>query len=75
MTYYREEGRRIRIRVEKKTFTSTELNIRYCFKARIFPVLWLLAVWYIVKSVWKLPYEKQFSFYPKGVYIWNKSSM
>ncbi|XP_020110567.1 trafficking protein particle complex subunit 11 isoform X2 [Ananas comosus] len=36
MTYYREEGRRIRIRVEKKTFTSTELNIRYCFKVAVY---------------------------------------
>ncbi|KAG6538410.1 hypothetical protein ZIOFF_003531 [Zingiber officinale] len=33
-TYYREEGRKIRIRIEKRSFSSVELNIRYCFKAR-----------------------------------------
>uniref|UniRef100_A0A2N9ILL2 Trafficking protein particle complex subunit 11 domain-containing protein n=1 Tax=Fagus sylvatica TaxID=28930 RepID=A0A2N9ILL2_FAGSY len=33
--YYRDEGRRIKLRLEKKTFNSSsiiELNIRYCFK-------------------------------------------
>ncbi|MQL73211.1 hypothetical protein Taro_005568 [Colocasia esculenta] len=31
--YYREEGRRIKTRIEKKNFSSIELHIRYCFKA------------------------------------------
>ncbi|XP_065866618.1 uncharacterized protein [Euphorbia lathyris] len=31
-TYYRDEGRRIKTRVEKKSFNSNELNVRYCFK-------------------------------------------
>lgn len=31
-TYYRDEGRRIRARLEKKNYTSVELNVRYCFK-------------------------------------------
>ena len=31
-TYYRDEGRRIKTRVEKKNTNSVELNIRYCFK-------------------------------------------
>ncbi|KAF8409877.1 hypothetical protein HHK36_002395 [Tetracentron sinense] len=33
-TYYRDEGRRIKTRIERKSFKSIELNIRYCFKAR-----------------------------------------
>ncbi|CAL9753822.1 unnamed protein product [Musa acuminata subsp. burmannicoides] len=35
-TYYREEGRRIRTRIEKRTFNSVELNIRYCFKVAVY---------------------------------------
>lgn len=35
-TYYREEGRRIKNRIEKKSFNSVELNIHYCFKVAIF---------------------------------------
>lgn len=31
-TYYREEGRRMKSRIDRK---SAELHIRYCFKARI----------------------------------------
>lgn len=30
--YYRDEGRRVKTRLEKKNFSSIELNIRYCFK-------------------------------------------
>ncbi|KAL9171715.1 hypothetical protein ABFS82_04G226700 [Erythranthe guttata] len=30
--YYRDEGRRIKVRLEKKSSSSMELNIRYCFK-------------------------------------------
>lgn len=35
-TYYRDEGKRIKLRIEKKTFNSSniELHIRYCFKVR-----------------------------------------
>ncbi|KDP24923.1 hypothetical protein JCGZ_24301 [Jatropha curcas] len=35
-TYYRDEGRRIKTRVEKKNFNSNELNIRYCFKVAVY---------------------------------------
>ncbi|XP_059623366.1 uncharacterized protein LOC132266501 [Cornus florida] len=35
-TYYREEGRRIKTRLEKKSFSSVELNIRYCFKVAVY---------------------------------------
>lgn len=35
-TYYRDEGRRIRTRIERKSFSSTELNIRYCFKVAVY---------------------------------------
>uniref|UniRef100_A0A1D1ZC40 Trafficking protein particle complex subunit 11 n=1 Tax=Anthurium amnicola TaxID=1678845 RepID=A0A1D1ZC40_9ARAE len=35
-TYYREEGRRIKTRIEKKNFSSVELQIRYCFKVAVF---------------------------------------
>ncbi|KAL0389805.1 UNVERIFIED_CONTAM: hypothetical protein Scaly_0337600 [Sesamum calycinum] len=30
--YYRDEGRRIKVRLEKRSFSSMELNVRYCFK-------------------------------------------
>ncbi|XP_008787021.2 trafficking protein particle complex subunit 11 [Phoenix dactylifera] len=35
-TYYREEGRKIKARIEKKSFTSSELNVRYCFEAAVY---------------------------------------
>lgn len=34
--YYRDEGRRVKARIEKKSFGSIELNIRYCFKAAVY---------------------------------------
>ncbi|KAL9139862.1 hypothetical protein ABFS82_O002700 [Erythranthe guttata] len=34
--YYRDEGRRIKVRLEKKSSSSMELNIRYCFKAAVY---------------------------------------
>ncbi|GLT72909.1 hypothetical protein SLA2020_448040 [Shorea laevis] len=36
--YYRDEGRRIKLRLEKKTFNSSsiELHIRYCFKVAVY---------------------------------------
>ncbi|KAL9245710.1 hypothetical protein vseg_019330 [Gypsophila vaccaria] len=34
--YYREEGRRVKTRVEKRNFTSPELGIRYCFKVAVY---------------------------------------
>ncbi|KAG6399482.1 hypothetical protein SASPL_140963 [Salvia splendens] len=35
-TYYRDEGRRVRSRLEKKNYTSMELHVRYCFKVAIY---------------------------------------
>ncbi|PKA60386.1 hypothetical protein AXF42_Ash008446 [Apostasia shenzhenica] len=35
-TYYRDEGRRIKIRMERKNVGHAELIIRYCYKARSF---------------------------------------
>ncbi|CAA7397987.1 unnamed protein product [Spirodela intermedia] len=35
-TYYREEGRRIKTRIEKKSWNCAELHIRYCFKVAVF---------------------------------------
>ncbi|XP_057773198.1 uncharacterized protein LOC130992543 [Salvia miltiorrhiza] len=35
-TYYRDEGRRVRSRLEKKSYTSMELHVRYCFKVAIY---------------------------------------
>ncbi|TXG59253.1 hypothetical protein EZV62_013826 [Acer yangbiense] len=35
-TYYREEGRRIKTRIEKKSYSSIDFNIRYCFKVAVF---------------------------------------
>lgn len=32
-TFYREEGRRVKLRVEKKSYSSLELSVRYNFKA------------------------------------------
>ncbi|PIN18622.1 hypothetical protein CDL12_08701 [Handroanthus impetiginosus] len=34
--YYRDEGRRVKVRLEKKSFSSMELNVRYCFKVAIY---------------------------------------
>lgn len=34
-TYYREEGRRVKQRIEKKNVSSVELIVRYCFKVGI----------------------------------------
>ncbi|XP_068648331.1 uncharacterized protein [Aristolochia californica] len=34
--YYREEGRRIRTRIEKKNFNFIELYVRYCFKVAVY---------------------------------------
>jgi hypothetical protein len=34
--FYREEGRRVKLRVEKKSYSSLELSVRYNFKARFF---------------------------------------
>lgn len=31
-TYYKDEGRRVKARIEKRNFSSVELSIRYCFK-------------------------------------------
>ena len=33
-SFYKEEGRRIKARIEKRNFCSVELSIRYCFKVR-----------------------------------------
>lgn len=30
--YYRDEGRRVKLRIEKKTYSSVELSVRYNFK-------------------------------------------
>ncbi|PON44825.1 Foie gras liver health family [Parasponia andersonii] len=35
-TYYRDEGRRIKTRIEKKSFSSIELHVRYCFKVAVY---------------------------------------
>lgn len=34
--YYRDEGRRVKTRLEKKSFSSIELNIRYSFKVAVY---------------------------------------
>uniref|UniRef100_A0A6N2NAQ3 Trafficking protein particle complex subunit 11 domain-containing protein n=1 Tax=Salix viminalis TaxID=40686 RepID=A0A6N2NAQ3_SALVM len=34
--YYKEEGMKIKTRVEKKSFNSHELNVRYCFKVAVY---------------------------------------
>ncbi|XVF59909.1 hypothetical protein PTKIN_Ptkin07bG0313500 [Pterospermum kingtungense] len=35
-TFYRDEGRRIKSRIEKKTFSSFDLQVRYCFKVAVY---------------------------------------
>nr|DAD46481.1 TPA_asm: hypothetical protein HUJ06_016418 [Nelumbo nucifera] len=35
-TYYRDEGRRVKTCIEKKSFSSVDLNIRYCFKVAVY---------------------------------------
>ncbi|XP_062222206.1 uncharacterized protein LOC133921381 [Phragmites australis] len=34
--FYKEEGRRIKARIEKRNFASVELSIRYCFKVAVY---------------------------------------
>ncbi|GLT26933.1 hypothetical protein SLA2020_019710 [Shorea laevis] len=36
MVYYRDEGRRIKTRIEKKAFNSVDLHVRYCFKVAVY---------------------------------------
>ncbi|KAH7514811.1 hypothetical protein FEM48_Zijuj11G0130200 [Ziziphus jujuba var. spinosa] len=35
-TYYKDEGRKIKTKIEKKSFSSIELSIRYCFKVAVY---------------------------------------
>ncbi|KAF3447851.1 hypothetical protein FNV43_RR08557 [Rhamnella rubrinervis] len=35
-TYYRDEGRKVKTRIEKKSFSSIELSVRYCFKVAVY---------------------------------------
>ncbi|XP_027078431.1 uncharacterized protein [Coffea arabica] len=35
-TYYREEGRRVKTRIDRKSSISIELHIRYCFKVGVY---------------------------------------
>lgn len=35
-SFYRDEGRRIKARIEKKTFSSLDLQVRYCFKVAVY---------------------------------------
>ncbi|KAG6552262.1 hypothetical protein Mapa_006112 [Marchantia paleacea] len=34
--YYRDEGRRVKLRIEKKTYSSIELSVRYNFKVAVY---------------------------------------
>ncbi|VFQ75527.1 unnamed protein product [Cuscuta campestris] len=34
--YYKDEGRRIKTRLERRNYPSVELNIRYCFKVAVY---------------------------------------
>ncbi|KAL4376306.1 hypothetical protein GQ457_02G006530 [Hibiscus cannabinus] len=35
-TFYRDEGRRIKARIEKKNFSTPDLQVRYCFKVAVY---------------------------------------
>ncbi|KAL8546718.1 hypothetical protein ACS0TY_006444 [Phlomoides rotata] len=35
-TYYRDESRKVKARLERKSFGSVELNVRYCFKVAVY---------------------------------------
>ncbi|KAI4327874.1 hypothetical protein L6164_020285 [Bauhinia variegata] len=35
-TYYKDEGKRIKLRIEKKSVSSVELIVRYCFKVAVY---------------------------------------
>ncbi|XP_047314909.1 trafficking protein particle complex subunit 11 isoform X2 [Impatiens glandulifera] len=35
-TYYRDEGRKVKTRLERKSLSSVELSIRYCFKVAVY---------------------------------------
>ncbi|MFS7969740.1 hypothetical protein Hanom_Chr09g00812701 [Helianthus anomalus] len=36
VTFYRDEGRKVKTRLEKKSYGSIEFNVRYCFKVAIY---------------------------------------
>ncbi|XP_010466357.1 PREDICTED: trafficking protein particle complex subunit 11-like isoform X1 [Camelina sativa] len=36
LAYYKEEGRRIKSRVERRSSNSPDLNVRYCFKVAVY---------------------------------------
>ncbi|XP_076926004.1 uncharacterized protein LOC143589023 [Bidens hawaiensis] len=36
LTFYRDEGKRVKTRLEKKNYGSIEFNVRYCFKVAIY---------------------------------------
>lgn len=40
--YYREEGRRVKQRIERKNVSSVELIVRYCFKVGIIHFVFVL---------------------------------
>jgi hypothetical protein len=48
--YYRDEGRRIKLRLEKKTFNSSsiELHVRYCFKVSGFLLSNTFRIYYLL---------------------------
>lgn len=51
--YYRDEGRRVKARIEKKSFGSIELHIRYCFKVSYIFCRFLLVIF----AVWLLCFK------------------
>lgn len=55
-TYYKEEGRRIKARIEKRNFSSVELSVRYCFKVAVY-------------SEFRRDWPEALKFYEEGVRV------
>lgn len=55
LVYYREEGRRIKSRIEKRSSNSLDLNVRYCFKVSklFYYLLSLFSRIILFQSIWE----------------------
>ncbi|XP_062220107.1 uncharacterized protein LOC133919663 [Phragmites australis] len=56
-SFYIEEGRRIKARIEKRSFSSVALSIRYCFKVAVYAEFrrdWPEALKFYEEGIWVL---------------------
>lgn len=53
--YYKEEGRRVKMRIEKKSYSSLELSVRYNFKARRLTITFFYCIFSSLSSLSRCP--------------------